>query len=328
MISAASRAPAGLADLAYVLAQAARLAPSVHNTQPWTFTALPDGLAIRQDPDRALPSLDPHGRLRTISCGAAVANAALALAHEGRRPRVELLPDDDGTLLATVRRGELADASADDERRYAAIPVRRAHRRLHQSRRVAPGEVETLREAVVGAGARAVVPAAAQRRQFAGVLRTAARHQLADPAHLAEVSQWIRHLGGVRSPDGIPVASLGTTPFPSDSLVYDGWDDDELEQAPLEDDLEASTVLAIATASDSRRDWLVAGVALQTAWLQATTLDLAVTFADQATQWAGSREQAAAALGAPGALQVVLRVGYPLVDVPPTPRRELAHLWR
>ncbi len=327
-IASDAGSPPEVSELARALGQAARLAPSVHNTQPWRFAPLPDGLAIHEDPTRGLASLDPHGRLRVISCGAAVTNAALAVAHSGFVPVVELLPAGEPTLLARVRAGVRLAPDAGDLRLYGAIPVRRAHRRLHHRVGVGAGDVRQVCAAVSRAGARPVVPDAPARRRLGALLRAAVEHQLADPGHLAEVSQWVRHVGGTSTSDGVPVGSLGTTPFPADSIVHDGWDLDELERAPIEDELEASSVLGIATPGDARRDWLVAGVALQRAWLQATALDLAVTFADQATQWDGTRQLAADALGAPGQLQVVLRIGRPLVDVPPTPRRELADLWR
>jgi hypothetical protein len=52
-----------------------------------------------------------------------------------------------------------------------------------------------------------------------------------------------------------------------------------------------------------------------------------VTFADQATQWSDSRDKVAETVQALGTLQVVLRVGRSLVDVPATPRRPLDELW-
>lgn len=318
-----------LGELTLTMAESARLAPSVHNTQPWRFEPLDDGLAVHEDAGRCLPSLDPLGRERAISCGAAVVNAAVALAHAGLQPRVDLLPDAARpALLATVRAAHPAAPSGVDERRYAAIPTRRAHRRLHQRRELTSDDVEALCEAVAGEGARPVVPDAPTRRRLGALLRRAVSHQLADAEHLAEVDRWVRHPGDPKEhADGIPVASLGTTPYPADSIVHDGWDAEELDEVPVEAELEQSTVIAITTRGDARRDWLVAGMALERLWLDAAARDLAVTFADQATQWAQTRDEAAAVLAAPGELQLVLRLGYPLVDVPPTPRRPLTELW-
>ncbi|HEX3005331.1 MAG TPA: nitroreductase family protein [Angustibacter sp.] len=318
-----------VSDVALAMAEAARLAPSVHNTQPWRFEPLPDGLAIHEDAGRALPALDPRGRQRTMSCAAAAVNAALALAHAGIHPVVELLPDPARPdLLATVRSGRPAAPGDAELRRFAAIPRRRAHRRLHQRRELTADDVETLCEAVAGEGARPVVPDAPARRRLGALLRRAVTHQLGDADHLAEVDRWVRHPGDPQEhADGIPVASLGTTPYPADSIVHDGWDPEELDEVPVESELEQSTIIAITTRGDTRRDWLVAGMALERLWLDAAARDLAVTFADQATQRPETRDHAAAVLGVPGELQLVLRVGYPLVDVPVTPRRPLESLW-
>lgn len=323
----------GTTELTRSMAEAARLAPSIHNTQPWRFSPLPDGLAVHEDPARALPTVDPVGRLRAISCGAAVTNAALALSVTGPRPVVDVRPSVDAptriaTVIGTDRGRPDGTVPPQDRRRYDAIPSRRAHRRLHDRAPLVVEEVERLREAVLGEGARPVVPGPAQRRQLGSLLREALRHQLRDPAFLSEVGGWIRHPYDAGLPDdGIPVASLGTAPYPVDSLVHDGWDDDAVADLPVEDDLEGSTLIGIATPGDLRADWVVAGMALERLWLEATAMDLAVTFADQATQWTGSRDRAAVTVQALGALQLVLRVGRPLVDVPATPRRPLDDLW-
>jgi hypothetical protein len=323
------RRPVEVTDLTLAMAEAARLAPSIHNTQPWRLEPLPDGLGIHEDVERALPAVDPLGRQRAMSCAAAAVNAAVAVAHAGLRPVVELLPEADRpSLLVRVRCGPPQAPSEEDLRRYGAIATRRAHRRLHQRRPVSQQDLDVLCEAVAGEGARPVVPDQLTRRRLGVLLRAALRHQLDDPAHLAEVDRWIRHPGDPGDPhDGIPVASLGTTPFPADSIVHDGWDPDELDEIPIEDEITDSTLLAITTRGDTRRDWLAAGMALERMWLDAAARDLAVTFADQATQWPQTRDQAAAAMGVPGDLQLLLRLGHPLVDVPPTPRRPLDDLW-
>ena len=61
----------------------ARLAPSVHNTQPWLFHAVGDVLTLSGDPARRLPALDPDARQQTISCGAALYLARLAMRLQG-----------------------------------------------------------------------------------------------------------------------------------------------------------------------------------------------------------------------------------------------------
>ena len=43
------------------LGEAARWAPSIHNSQPWHLRRLPDGLAVEEDPARAVPVSPPAG---------------------------------------------------------------------------------------------------------------------------------------------------------------------------------------------------------------------------------------------------------------------------
>ena len=89
-----------------VLLTAATSAPSLHNSQPWSFDLHDDRLTIYADPSRQLTRTDPAGRSLLISCGAALFNARVAAEHLGFHPRVRLLPDaDDQTLVATVRFG-------------------------------------------------------------------------------------------------------------------------------------------------------------------------------------------------------------------------------
>src|SRR4051794_41796148 len=57
-----------------------RQAPSVHNTQPWTFVLFPDRLELRADRSRQLDVLDPQGRELVQSTGAALFSGRASLA--------------------------------------------------------------------------------------------------------------------------------------------------------------------------------------------------------------------------------------------------------
>ena len=102
--------------------EAATRAPSVHNTQPWRFVAHDDVVELWDDPGRGLPVLDPVGRARLISCGAALALAEVAAAGLGVSTRTTLLPDD-GTPehLADLQLG--APHAPDDSQRAAGGQV-------------------------------------------------------------------------------------------------------------------------------------------------------------------------------------------------------------
>ena len=76
----------------YVVASAV-WAPSVHNTQPWRFSADGQEICLHADPVRQLTVADPDGREMLISCGAALFTARLALRSLGYIPEAALLPD-------------------------------------------------------------------------------------------------------------------------------------------------------------------------------------------------------------------------------------------
>src|SRR6476659_724092 len=78
------------------LAEAARmagLAPSIHNTQPWQWRVIGSELDLRIRSDRRLEVTDPSARMLTISCGAALGHALIALAAEGWQAEVRRTPD-------------------------------------------------------------------------------------------------------------------------------------------------------------------------------------------------------------------------------------------
>ncbi|GAT69847.1 nitroreductase [Planomonospora sphaerica] len=109
--------------------EAAAWAPSVHNTQPWSFVVSGEEISVRSGSDRRLPVEDPAGQEMLISCGAALFNVRLALLELGYEPVVQVLPDPDRrALLATVRPG--AAVATDEHTRllHAQIERRRTHR--------------------------------------------------------------------------------------------------------------------------------------------------------------------------------------------------------
>src|SRR5690606_40952824 len=61
--------------------EAARWAPSVHNTQPWPFAVTGEEISLRADADRRLRVADDEGRGMLVSCG-----GALLTMRVGRRP--------------------------------------------------------------------------------------------------------------------------------------------------------------------------------------------------------------------------------------------------
>ena len=64
-----------------VLLTAATAAPSLHNSQPWSFDVVAGHVTVYADPSRKLRRSDPSGRSPLIGCGAALFNLCVAAEH-------------------------------------------------------------------------------------------------------------------------------------------------------------------------------------------------------------------------------------------------------
>ncbi len=327
-------------DRAVVLAMAdaARWAPSVHNSQPWRLRSRSDGLEVLVDPDRSLPVLDADGRLRTLSCGAAAAAAACASTALGLATRTALLPDgprgDTVARLVCVARRTPTGA---DRRLADAVPRRRTHPAVHPDEPVPGPLLEDLAVTVEDEGVTMTVLDRGGRAALVGLVGRAVDEHRRRADLLAETGGWVRTpvpaaVRSVRPVDGVLRASLATWPVPEAALLAPrpgpGSRADQppgtgpgRSGGPVVDD---ATVVLLSTPGDTRRDRLVAGIALERLLLHATALDLVAAFCDLATQLATTRPLVGGLLPRPGRVQVALRLGRALVDVRTPPRRPLA----
>jgi hypothetical protein len=301
----------------------ASLAPSVHNSQPWHFTWDGRALVLREDRTRGLQVLDPSGRERVLSCGAALLNARLCFAELGWTTSVDLLPDGpDGELLARLTpTGQRPVGEEDHE--LAAAATRRVTDRDPYDDRPVPAEVlARLRAAAEQEGGWLhVVEPGPGEIALDVLLSRADAVQRSDPEYLAELEAWRTESG----PTGVPTRGLPTVP-PAErgsSLTLRDFDAGHggAEPSPTADDsaddsaddvpaAEHPTVLVLGTEDDTRRDWLVAGQSLGRVLLHATVAGVAAQPTTAVLEVPVLRARLRAALGLVGHPQMVLRAGY------------------
>ena len=302
------------------------LAPSGHNTQPWLFQVREDQARVYADRTRALPVVDPHDRELVISCGAALYNLRVAIRRFGYAAPVELLPDPaEPDLLAVARLGAPRPPTPDDERRFAAIPLRRTNRRPFEARPL-PAELIARLSAAAGEESAwlAVVEDEGRRNAIAELISEGDRIQGADPSFRRELAAWI-HPNRTRCRDGMPgfahgfgdlMSRLG--PFVIRTFDWGNGQAAKDRQLAL-----GSPVLAvIGTAADDPRSWLQAGQALSSVLLLARADGVFASYLNQPTEIPDLRRRLAARLERGDYPQLVLRFGYG-EPVRPTPRRLL-----
>jgi nitroreductase len=302
-------------------AQEAQLAPSILNSQPWRWQVRDDVLDLYADADRRLPDVDPHGRLMTVSCGAALHHARVALAAAGYEPTVDRLPDPGRpSLLATIHGCRARPTTPDDLAAYRSMRLRHTDRRLFADGVPVPDAVlARLREAAEAEGAR-LYQLPQQDVVYLGYAAQGAHTVGAHDARAAaELHRWTHH--GADAPDGVPP---GTVAGPADRPVplRDFGLNDEAALPPGAGDDAGAAYVVVATAGDEPVDWLVAGEAVSALWLTATTLGLTGSPMSDVIEVPGARMLVRSLLQPPGQPQLVLRFGVTRTGEPPaSPRR-------
>lgn len=111
----------------------ASLAPSAHNAQPWNVNAIPGGLNVRLDQQRALKAGDPSGRQNAVSVGIFLEHLVAAAAAIGWRSRLEyecVVPQDDASTRLTFE-ADPQSIDGPEASLAAGIERRRTDRAAH-----------------------------------------------------------------------------------------------------------------------------------------------------------------------------------------------------
>ncbi|MCS7483687.1 Acg family FMN-binding oxidoreductase [Umezawaea endophytica] len=306
--------------------EAASLAPSIHNSQPWRFALHPDRVELRFDPRRRLPATDPESRELRLSCGAALLNVRLALQGLGIRPLVTLLPgrDADGAL-AVVRRGGHFTPTGESRALLKAVESRRTNRRPFFDNAVPPGHRQQMvRAAELERSWLHVVSTREEKARLRTLIQRAHQEQLADPLVQAELSEWTG--GRADAGHGVPPGSAGPTPAPQDEwALRDFSPGTPVERSSGKDYEPDPFIVVLCSFYDGPLAEIQAGQALQRVLLAATTLGLSASFMSQAVEVRKVREDLRRVLGGSLFPQTVLRLGFGS-PVPPSPRMPIEEL--
>ncbi|WP_406079143.1 Acg family FMN-binding oxidoreductase [Micromonospora sp. NBC_00858] len=305
--------------LAQVAAVAGR-APSVHNTQPWCWRVLPDGLELLAVRDRQLAAIDFDGRLMTLSCGAALHHARLELAAEGWAMRVDRLPDPaHPDLLARIVANGRAPASREAMRLVQCMQVRHTDRRPVSDEPVSDESVKAIVQAGHAEGARLQILSADQVMGLAAAASRAEAVAAADPQIREELRYWTGRAGPAGT--GVPPEVLPEQPPQATVPARDFARPGTLPVGPGHD--RAAVYALLFGDEDEPESWLRAGEALSAAWLTATRLGVSVVPLSGVIETVGTRQTLRQMLAGLGYPYLVLRLGIagPAHAGPPhTPR--------
>jgi nitroreductase len=294
----------------------ARLAPSVHNTQPWRWRLAANGLVLRADRRRQLPVADPDGLLLTQSCGTALHHALIALAADGWLTRVRRLPDPaDADLFAEIEltgRGGPDPAAAELAQ---AARQRRTDRRPLTDRPVGDAVLGLIVAAIAGEHTNLHLLHPDEILNLAAAMSHATEAQAGEESFRIELAGWV----GAGRPDatGIPAAAIPEQPprtrvpgrffGPPGTLLVDDGHDRAARYAVLHGD------------TDTPVAWLHAGEALSAGWLTATRHGLSVLPISAPVEIPATRERLRHLLAGLGYPYLAMRIGNPDTGQPGPP---------
>jgi len=302
------------------LVEAAVLAPSSHNTQPWIFAIVEGQVELWADRTRALPVNDAEDRELTISCGAALLNLRVAAAGENLVANAAILPDRrEPDLLARVAFTPTS-ARPRDSALAKYITRRRTYRQRFAVRPVPDEALAAIAAAASREGAwfRAL-QTDAQREGTALLVAEGDAAQWANPHWRRELASWMHPR---RRGEGLTVPGLAQPIAQAVVRTFDMGKGVGARDRQLAD--ESPLLAVLGTPGDSPADWLAAGQALERALLTAVAHGLQASYLNQPVQVPALRPRLRKLLGQTGHPQLLLRLGVPQRRLPASPRRPVS----
>lgn len=331
--------PGGEAVPERVIARAALLASSPHNTQPWALLVEPSRIELRARLDRNLGAMDGLRREMYIGLGCAIENMVIAAGRVGRSATVELLPvRGDEVLVARLALAPVATASSP---LFDAIARRHTNRGTYLDASPAPALEPALRELVQDASIELhFLGSAAAKRSFAEATIAATEAIIADKEMNDDSDRWYRHSEEeiLEKRDGTTLDATGNGAStrtlgkafsrPSAETASAYW----LDGTKSRQTTGSAFVILSSRKESTREDQLRVGRAYQRMHLWATTQRLGMQPLNQLAERQDREEvqrldpvsmRSLAAWVGDRRAQMLFRIGYPWDEAFASPRRPL-----
>jgi GrpB-like predicted nucleotidyltransferase (UPF0157 family) len=261
-------ADASVSEKARFLLRYAILAPSSHNSQPWSFRIEDNRVELRADDSRWLRIADSDQRELFISVGCALENLIVAAQHFGMTPTVDFASSDAGPVAVV----DLGTGASTEEKRsaelFGAITERRtSHAHFYER---SPNAVffDDLEKLAHEPNTNLHIVTRDSARETLAEMQAAADETLMqDDEYRRELGDWI---GSGALGDSWPKARIG-------QLVVTYFDIGKSEGANNAQHITSAPAVAlITTADDSARSRIQAGQLYERVSLAATAENVAV----------------------------------------------------
>lgn len=285
----------------------ARLAPSVHNSQPWKVKVRKDTLIILLNRDHILVHGDPTGRQAYISLGIFTEACLLALRHFGFK-EVDSRIENEAIVIKVRDKTSISNNSDDD---IKALQSRFTDRTVYKKTDFPPESISRLNACwhsknvqVYSTSNRLIIDDCAR------LTRQALLLAFSNPAFRKELTEHLSPNASV--PYGIPLSTLGTTRVKTlfvKSLINSGVNRRQEAQTEYKRWMSASGLVFVLAAGDSKPYWLESGRAYLRASLEIQKMGLSQATSAAIVEAADFHEDIEKLLDTDKRIQAVIRVG-------------------
>jgi hypothetical protein len=337
------------------------LAPSIHNTQPWSFRIQNnDTIELYVDRKRALPVLDHIGRELTISCGIVLGYLQITISHFGYKYRTELpssydMEKSDNQPLAKIsiydeNGSNNTDVNSlqkeDNDRLFGAIPKRRTSRfGFRFENRAIPDILQAGFYYIVDKYPHCqqqqrneqqdpiwlhITKSINEKDILADLVAYGDDLLLSDKHYVNKLTQWARLNKRCISQNSKLRYRLGITnliskmnPHTTKSFRFNKEQEEKVQELAA-----TSPILVIlGSYSDGPLDWINTGMALTNILLLASSENVCCSFLNQPIHVPQLRPKLLNAIGKEkGFPQILLGMGYSRQDIIPSPKMDVEEI--
>lgn len=291
------------------------LAPSSHNSQPWSFKMDNNEITVMADRSRELPVSDANFRQMFISLGCAIENIALAADYYGLKPRIEY---DEGGINNLRAAKIFLDFDSNDRKNDNNHPIftitkRSTNRNKYKSEMPTENFLGLIKSLVSQDVRLDIVSNQDKKKTIAEAVVNGIGEAMSDPNFRKELSGYVK-ANNTKDFLGMPGSGLGM-PFIVSLIVPFVLKILNVSRLSRKQDLEllinhTPVFGIISTEKDDKQSWVKAGRAYQRIALEAERQGLKTAVLAGAIQIGDYHKDLQKALGITNRPQVFFRVGY------------------
>lgn len=302
------------------------LAPSVHNTQPWVFSVREGVLTIAPNHAIRLVHHDPENRHLYLSLGTCMANFIIAAQYFGLACDIKTTKQHTATIAV---KPQPAVANTRIVRLFKAISARRSNKFPYKQRPV-PGFIIDRLEGLSGKTVKISVITERMAIQSIAKLHASSMAAAASPELAKELADWLR-LPKTKDHDGMPGFVVGLSQGQTKLIRWLITKKPQLLKLLAKKDRKliaaAPAAIIISSQGDTINDWLAAGQKLEEVLLEATAAGLAVHPMTASIENKQAKQELTTLAGVDDVhAQALVRIGFPTLIPPHTPRKDYHQL--